>query len=53
MLLKTKKFNNILSAVEIGKKVFGKNLNALEYLDGYAYTSVTKHLHPSVMKVGF
>jgi hypothetical protein len=29
MLLKTKKFNNILSAVEIGKKVFGKNLNAL------------------------
>lgn len=51
ILMKTNSFKNILTAVEQAKGLLGKNLNALEYMDGYSYLSVTRHLHPSVLPV--
>lgn len=49
LLLKTTKYENILAAVEKARQIFGKNLNAIEYMDGFSYCSVTRHLHPSVL----
>lgn len=49
LLLKTDKYSNILTMVEKAKQLFGKHLSAMEYLDGYSYLLVCKHLHPAIM----
>lgn len=44
VLIKTESYKQVLELAEKAKRVLGKNLNSLEYMDGYAYNAVFKHL---------
>ena len=49
LLLKTKSFAKILEAVQVAKKVLGKDLNAIEFFDYNCYHTVTSFVHKSVI----
>jgi hypothetical protein len=40
MVLKTKAYENILKMLPILKKTLGKQLNAMEYMDGHTFNMV-------------
>ena len=44
VMVKAHSYDEILRFVEKAKKSLGKNLNAMEYMDGYAYNAVFRHL---------
>lgn len=48
MVFKTDKFEQILHSLPIIKRRLGKNLAALEYIDGPTYHTVVRHLHPDI-----
>lgn len=48
MVFKADKFETILQSLPIIKKYLGKNLAALEYMDGHTYQTVIRHLHPPI-----
>lgn len=48
MVFKADKFETILQNLPKIKKYLGKNLAALEYIDGFTYHTVVKHLHPPI-----
>jgi hypothetical protein len=48
MVFKTDSFAKILEKLPIIKKKLGKNLAALEYIDGVTYHTVIRHLHPPI-----
>jgi hypothetical protein len=37
-----------LASLPILKKIVGKDLNALEYIDGHTYSVVIRNLHPPI-----
>ena len=49
LVLKTDNYESILKSLPIVRNKIGKGLNALEYVDGYAYKVVIKNLHPSII----
>lgn len=49
LLLKTKDYSKILQAVQVAKRVLGKDLNAIEFFDYNCYHTVTTFAHPSVI----
>lgn len=46
MVFKTDKFEKILRSLPLIKRKLGKNLAALEYIDGHTYHAVVRNLHP-------
>jgi hypothetical protein len=46
MVFKTDKFEKILQSLPLIKRKLGKNLAALEYIDGHTYHAVVRNLHP-------
>lgn len=48
MVFKTDKFEKILQSLPLIKRRLGKNLAALEYIDGTTYHTVIRHLHPPI-----
>jgi hypothetical protein len=48
MVFKTDSFAKILEKLPTIKKKLGKNLAALEYIDGVTYHTVVRHLHPPI-----
>ena len=49
LLLKTKSFSKILEAVQVAKRVLGKDLGAIEFFDYNCYHTVTSFVHKSVI----
>lgn len=45
MVLKADNYNTVLSSLPILRRVVGKHLNALEYLDGFTYRIVSKYVN--------
>jgi FAD/FMN-containing dehydrogenase len=48
MVFKTDHFELILQSLPLIKRRLGKNLAALEYIDGHTYHTVVCHLHPAI-----
>lgn len=48
MVFKTDSFEKILHSLPLIKRKLGKNLAALEYIDGHTYHTVVRHLHPDI-----
>lgn len=48
MVFKTDSFEKILQSLPVIKRKLGKNLAALEYIDGHTYHTVVRHLHPDI-----
>jgi hypothetical protein len=48
MVFKADKFETILQSIPIIKKYLGKNLAALEYMDGITYQTVIRNLYPPI-----
>lgn len=44
LFIRTHEYNEVLKIAELTRKVAGKNLSALEFLDDYAYYSVINHI---------
>ncbi len=44
LVFKAQSFNDIIKGIPIIRQKLGQNLNALEYCDGLAYQTVTKHV---------
>lgn len=50
LVFKAAKFEHIIKAIPIIRSKLGQNLNALEYADGQAYITVTKHVKGKFME---
>lgn len=51
LVFKAEKYDHIISAIPKIRKQLGQNLNALEYVDGLAYQTVTRHVAGHFMEV--
>lgn len=49
LVFKATKYEDIIKAIPIIRNKLGQNLNALEYADGLAYITVTKHVKGKFM----
>ena len=50
MCIKTASYDNILKMIPLVKKKLGKQLNALEYMEGYTYVMVDKYLKSNILQ---
>jgi hypothetical protein len=50
MCIKTGNYENILKMIPVVKKKLGKQLNALEYMEGYTYVMVDKYLKSNILQ---
>ena len=50
LVFKAAKYEHIIKAIPIIRAKLGQNLNALEYADGQAYITVTKHVKGKFME---
>lgn len=51
LVFKASKYEHIIKAIPVIRQKLGSNLNALEYADGLAYITVTKHVPGHFMEV--
>jgi hypothetical protein len=49
MVIKTNKYENILKMLPVLKKILGKQLNAMEYMDGHTFNMVDKYQKSNVL----
>lgn len=49
LVFRATKYEHIIKAIPIIRGKLGQNLNALEYADGLAYRTVTKHVKGKFM----
>lgn len=51
LVFKAEKYEDIIKGIKTARSKLGQNLNALEYIDGLAYITVTKHVQGKFMEV--
>lgn len=49
MVLKTNNYSNILKMLPVLKKALGKQLNAMEYMDGHTFNMVEKYQKSNIL----